>query len=135
MDLSPTDELLRHAARRARGRPFFLASALADYQAWHGLDDRALSAHLGCRSDVLPKLALCRRPSGEGADFRAAVERVAAYAGVDALRLAQLLREADAWAALHSAPSVADPEAPGFLLAARDRREEPPSDTPAAGRS
>ena len=42
------ESLLAMAAQRAASDRFFLASALAAYQAVHELDDTALAARLGC---------------------------------------------------------------------------------------
>lgn len=112
------DQLLVRAAERAAANPFFMASALTVYQVEHGLDDAALAAWLGCGVEQLPRLRLCRHPDADPGRFRAGVEQIAAYAGVSPFRLAALLREADALAALHSGQR----ESAG-LLAARDADE------------
>jgi hypothetical protein len=53
------------------------------------------------------------------------VERVAEFAGVDRLRLAQLLREVEALAVLRGSETVPAAEREhGYLIAARDREEE-----------
>lgn len=115
------DRLLRHAARRARDRDGFVAAALHTYQSLHGLGDDELAAFLGCAPELLPRLALCRRPDPDPLRFRAEVEAIAAYTGADSLRLAQVLREAAAARAFRAAPDQ------GMLLAARDRISEEPS--------
>lgn len=114
MSTSGRDTLLRRAAHRAADAPFFLASALAVYQKEHGLDEAALAAWLKCGEEALPRLGLCRRPDSRAASFRADVLTVAAFAGVQPIRLATLLQEADAAQALRAAGSA------GSLLAARD---------------
>ena len=100
-----------------------MAAALAGYQALHGMEDDALAEFLGCATGDLPRLALCRRPDPESGGFRAGVEEIAAYAGVDATRLGGLLREVDAMSAL-AGSGAADR---GLLMAARDRLDEEPS--------
>ena len=110
-------ELLRRAAQRAGQQPFFLAWSLLAYARAEGLDDDGLAAALGCDPASLPALLLCRRPEGEGTMFRADVEAIAGRFGLDAARLARLIRTADtvvAWAG-------AATDQVGGLLAARDR--------------
>lgn len=110
--------LLRRAAERAGQHPFYLASSLLAYARAERLDDAGLAACAGCDVDSLPALLLCRRPSGEGSVFRADVEAIADRFGLDAQRLAKLLRAADALVALGGA---ATDHAGGLLAAARDR--------------
>ncbi len=117
------DPLLRRAADRAAGRPFFLAAALLPYARAERLDDAGLAARLGCSVEVLPRLLLCRRPRPEPGAFRGDVERLATAFGLDVTALAATVREADALAAL----AVAEADT-GWLAAARDR--EPDSEPP-----
>lgn len=133
-----SDDLLRRTAERAGKQPFYLASSLLTYARAERLDDDALAARLGCELAQLPALLLCRRPTGEGPVFRKDVEAIAQRFGLEAARLAQLIRAADAVVALQR-PSV---EPSGQLLAAaRDRLDpdvqqrapDPPeTDTPGA---
>jgi hypothetical protein len=111
-------ELLRRAAERASHHPFYLASSLLAYARAEGLDDEGLAGSLGCDLNTLPALLLCRRPTGRGAVFRADVEAIAARFGLDAGRLARLIRDADVLVSLQGA--TAD-RAGGLLAAARDR--------------
>ena len=108
------NSVLARAAARAEGDPFFLAAALAAYRADAELDNAALAAELGCAESALPRLSLCRWPRGDSPMFREDVNRIAAYTGVNAARLARLLRAVDAASALRAAP-------PAPLLAAQDR--------------
>lgn len=128
MNEPETGELLRRAARRARAREGFVASALEDYQRAHGLDDAGLAALLGCSSESLPRLALCRLPAPER--FREGVEEIAAYTGADPASLAHLLRQAETARVFRgrSAPLGGR----GLLAAARDRISEEPADYEAA---
>ena len=124
-------ELLRRAAERAAQRPFYLASALLVYACAERLDDAALAARLGCELASLPLLLLCRRP-GEGSVFRADVEAIARRFALDAVRLARVIRAADALVSLGGAP----PERTGGLLAAaRDRAVDPSARRPKGLRS
>jgi hypothetical protein len=125
------DALLRRAAERAAGRPFFLAAALLPYARAEGLNYAALAERLGCAPAVLPRLLLCRRPRPEPGAFRADLEQLGATFGLDVGRLAAMVRLADARAALQAAQLE-----PGLLAAARDREpeERTPGDT-AAGRN
>jgi hypothetical protein len=131
--------LLARASRRAASRPFFLASALAGFQALRELTDEQLATFLGCAPEALAELGLCRRPDPAAPTFRADVERVAAHVGAASPQLVRLLREVDSVAALRRAPLA--PVDRGALLAARDRldaaahKDEQHDDHPNAGPS
>ena len=87
--------LLRRAAERVGERAFFLASVLLPHARAEGLDDAGLARYLGCEVAELPALLLCRRPAGE--TFQADVRRIADRFGLDAARLAEILRLAETW--------------------------------------
>lgn len=108
------ERLLRRAAARASEDEFFVASALAAYKSERELDNAELAAWLGCDASRLTRLGLCRRPETRSQGFGAEVQQIAAYAGVQPLALASLLKEVSALSALR----VAEPSA--TLLAARD---------------
>ncbi len=114
-------ELLRRAAERAAQRPFYLASSLLAYARAERLDDDALAEQLGCDLASLPAILLCRRPTPEGAVFRANVEAIAARFALDATRLARLLRRADAVTGLGRVPLG---QSHDLLAAARDRDDD-----------
>jgi hypothetical protein len=116
MNESTPGALLSRAAQRVREDPFFIASALAAYQAEHALADAALAGRLGCAPAQLARLGLCRRPDADSRRFGAEVQQIAAYAGVQPLPLASLLREVSALEAFRAAPSAT-------LLAARDAED------------
>jgi hypothetical protein len=128
--------MLVHAAARAEEQPFFLASALTAYRRLAGYDEAGLAVWLGCSPVALARLALCRRPDGESAMFSDEVQRIAAFAGANATRLANLLRTVE------NAEAMRTPAADA-LIAAHDR-ERPaaedalapaePHDAPEAGR-
>ena len=116
---------LEWAARRAARRAAFIASALADYKATHGATEEQLARFLGCSAEALPALALCKRPDPSGKNFRPEAERVASFAGADATRLAQLLREVETAEALRDAARGREGTSDaGLLAAARDARTD-----------
>ena len=121
----PSGDLVRRAAERAAEQPFFLASSLLPYARAEQLDHAALAAHLGCAADHLPALLLCRRPTGEGLVFRKDVEVIAQRFSLEAARLAQVIRAADAVVALQR---IGTNPSEHLLAAARDRLD--PDDHP-----
>lgn len=110
-------EQLRRTAEQAAQRPFYLASSLLAYARAEQLDDAGLAARLGCDPASLPLLLLCRRPTGEGAVFRADVEAIAERFALNATRLARLIRRADLVVALGGATTD---QSVSLLAAARD---------------
>jgi hypothetical protein len=78
------------AMARATGRPTSLAAVLVPYACAHGWDGPALAQQLGCSLPVLPRLLLCLPPRPE--QFGRDVAKIAAYVGIDAVRLTDLLR-------------------------------------------
>jgi hypothetical protein len=124
-------DLLRRAAERAQGWRFYLASSLLPYARAERLDDARLAERLGCDLASLPALLLCRQPTREAAVFRADVEAIAERFGLNAVRLASILRRADTLVAFgRNAP---DQQGGRLLAAARDREDgdQPPAHTSA----
>jgi hypothetical protein len=121
----PDSDYLQRAAQRASCRSFFVASALSTYQNLHQIGEDELAIFLGCSPTTLPKLALCRLPDTAAPSFRAEVERIASYTGVNSVHLAQLFREVEAITALRSARHYQDTAtSQGALMAARDHLGE-----------
>ncbi len=129
------DRLLRRAAERAAAHPFYLAHALNAYREAERLGEPELAGWLGCAEDDMPRLALCRRPGilfpPEAPEHEEELMRdvilLADRFGLHAERLASLLRRT---AFLDAAAQPLAEDAPGgLLMAARDREEEPPSET------
>lgn len=110
---------LGHAAERARNEPWTLGRLLSRCCELEGTSDNDIATELGCTPDTLRWVYLCRAPSEE--HFAEDVGRVAQRFGLEASRLAALVRRADAVAAL-AAPhhDTGDAE---LLLAARDRED------------
>ena len=107
-------------AQRVRHDPFFLASALTIYAESEAMDDHQLAAQLGCSSESLVLLRLCRRPRPEPPHFRQDVDLIAARFGLRADALAAAVRRADAVTALRRVAQGTQ----GTLIAARDRRDD-----------
>lgn len=124
-----TEQLLRHAALRARTRPDFLAGLLAEYQEMNELDDAGLAAWLGCPTATLPRLALCLRPRDPAMRFQENLRQITEYTGVNSTRLARLVRAVDAVRAIRG--EEGEDASSGLLMAARDREDvdaAPPPD-------
>jgi len=107
------------AAERARTEPWTLGRVLSRCCELEGLSDDDIANELGCASETLRWLSLCRAPSEDR--FADDVARVAQRFGLEAHRLAALIRRADAVAAL-AAPhhDAGDRE---LLMAAHDRED------------
>ena len=119
-------EAIAALARRLRGDPFFLASALEEYARSEQLTWGALSDVLRCPEETLAPLALCRRPRSDDASFWDDTTRIAERFEVSAGTLGDILRRADALDAWRGGTEDA-----AWLQAARDRdtgrpEEEPP---------
>lgn len=122
--------IMERAAQRAAADSFFLGHLLSRFADSRRLSRGALAARLRCSVDRLARLWLCRAPQETGASFRQDVDRIAAFAGCDAVALAQAIREASALSALRSG-SGTDPKT--VLLAARDRPREDDPNAPSGG--
>lgn len=122
--MAPTrSQLLRHAADRASRDDFFLGNVLTEYMVARGLNRAGLSKQLSCSETQLSLLALCRLPKESGVTFRAEVEKIAAYVGIDPLELGQVIREVQSRRALQTSGQTSYTD-PGLLLAARDNFAE-----------
>jgi hypothetical protein len=88
----PLDRL----AARLKTERGFMASALAALLAKDGLTEPRLAQRLRMPAANLARLALCRRPRADQADFVDQVRQIALYAGADANQLARLIRQAEA---------------------------------------
>jgi hypothetical protein len=109
-----------HAAERAAQLKAFLGWDLARFRAIEGINREGLAARLQVDSENLMRLELCRSPQ-RGSGFRADVETIAQYVGIEPLRLAATIRLGDVLATLQAAPQSI-PEA--VLAAARDAAGE-----------
>ncbi|HKP52999.1 MAG TPA: hypothetical protein VJ183_10135 [Chloroflexia bacterium] len=116
------DDLLARAASRAAGHKHLFASILARYSALKGLDDESLRAHLKCDAATLNRLRLCGRPDPDAPAFAIDIQRIAERLDLDAIILAQLVREVDIAGAFNTNSQTATHG--GVLQAARDHDEE-----------
>ncbi|MGG6267087.1 hypothetical protein ACQ4M3_13050 [Leptolyngbya sp. AN03gr2] len=80
-------DLIARAADRASDRPFFLASALKQYQHEKEVSRENLAIQLGCTTETLDKLALCRKP-----ETSTELEQIAQYTGIELEKLAEISR-------------------------------------------
>ncbi len=119
---------IEQLAQRLADDPFFLAAALHRFAASAGLDDSALAVRLRCAPEVLTLLRLCRMPRSESPAFGRDVDTIAARFGLDGDALAEMVRYGQGLLRFQARPAPASPEAPGFLMAARD---QPPPQPPA----
>jgi hypothetical protein len=109
---------LEMAAHRASERPWMLGATLEQYCRIEGMTREQLSSQLGCSSELLAWLCLCRRPASE--HFARDVMRIAERFHIDAPKLAQVVRHVDTVATIREAANTGGES---VLLAARDRGE------------
>lgn len=119
-------DILRWAAKRAAQEPRLLGYELNEYRTFNDVTEDDLAAALECSHDALVCLALCRRPDSNAPSFRVDVEQIALHCGVNAQKLAALLREVDSLRAIREVPIPPHLTAaqPGLLAAARDRKKK-----------
>jgi hypothetical protein len=112
-----TESPFERLARRASAEPPFLGWQLAAFARARGFDDAALADYLCCAVAALANVRLCGAIRPE--HFRSDVTEVAAKFDLNPHRLAEAAKPLPAELAREPAPT----EAPGVLLAARDRGE------------
>ena len=111
-------EPLENLARRLENDPFFLACPLRLAANSRKLDDRELAEKLGCSSEVLVQVRLCRAPAGDASQFQRDVARIVDEFKIDSGALIEAVRLGQAiFAMRQDAPS-------NSLLAARDVDEQ-----------
>jgi hypothetical protein len=91
MDTSTTSHLSQMAARASQDS-HFLGYALAAVQRQTGISDRLLAVTLDMDPERQPHLRLCGMPRAP--TWLADIAAIAAYAGCDATRLADVLAQA-----------------------------------------
>jgi len=121
--MSVEDEKAEHTARvraitarRVATEPAFVASQLLLYRKAENITPEMLAEELGISLRSLDRLALCLRPRPD--TFAADVRTIAAHVGAEVGRLANVLRRADAVAAIRAGGGAS---ARGVLMAARKR--------------
>ena len=70
-----------------------MAYVLTTYQRQERLSDDALSQYLNATPAAMPRLALCKRPASDSPQFADQIRQIADYAGVDAVQLANMVRQ------------------------------------------
>lgn len=86
--------LLTAMRERLQNHPAYLANSFRIYQQQTSLDDQGLAKQLHTDPQQVLRLALCKCPDTAAPAFTRQVEELAAYAEVDATRLAHLIKEA-----------------------------------------
>ena len=114
---------LKAAAVRSGQEAWTLGHVFERYRKLEGRSSEELAADVGCSPRVLLWLSLCRRPAGE--DFAAQVRALSERFGVEAHRLAAVLRRVEVRDALAARPvEDAAHDGQALQLAARDRRDD-----------
>src|SRR5271168_3732687 len=83
---------LESLARRADADPFFLGCLLQHYALSEGLTEQQLMTKLGCSSESMILVRLCRAPCGESQQFQKAIEEISAKFNIDPDLLATAVR-------------------------------------------
>lgn len=111
-------------ARKAKNQDGFLGVVLNAIAEANKSSFEEVASGIGCSSENIPRLALCKIPSGEAAEhFSADIRQISEYVGCDAGQLANLVREFQAINAMR----CYDPEDSHhdtMLMAARDKKAE-----------
>lgn len=123
----PESDILQWAAKRAAEETLLLGYDLREYQELHEATEDDLAGFLDCPPKALVCLSLCRRPDPAAQSFRVNVEQIALHCGVNAQKLATLLREVDSLRTIKEMPLPAPVTfaQSGLLAAARDRKKKP----------
>lgn len=116
-----TPEWLELAARRGSECRWTLGAILGEYCRIEGVTREQLASELGCSTDLLAWLSLCRRPAPER--FANDMLKIAERLQVEGPKLVQIVRRVDAVAAIRGASNPAE-DAESFVVAARDRDVE-----------
>ncbi len=88
--------MLTLLAERLEDNPKFIAHLLGKHRHQEGKSREAQQEMLGVNDLGFVRLALCRRPAAEQAEFRIQCEQIARYTGADLGALVQIIRRVDA---------------------------------------
>ncbi|MEW8143901.1 MAG: hypothetical protein AB2777_20500 [Candidatus Thiodiazotropha endolucinida] len=110
-------------ARKAENQDGFLGTVLNAVAAANKCTTAEVAIRIGCSSENIPRLALCKIPRGEEAvHFSADILQISEFVGCDAGQLANLVREFQAITAMRRyAPE--DSHHDTMLMAARDNKK------------
>ena len=117
----------RKLAARLEDDPSMMAWVLAQYREAEDKDDRLMALTLGIEDDLLPHLALCKRPREDL--FRDDIQSIAEHIGMDPAPLAEVVRLVDS---LEAFGQLQTGQRSRLLAAARDRAAEDPAEYNAA---
>ncbi|MEN3334867.1 MAG: hypothetical protein V7641_4232 [Blastocatellia bacterium] len=128
--------LLSSLSKRMENSPEFMAHVLTTYKRQEGLGDSQLLEALGTSSELLVRLALCRRPEANSPEFAEQVRLLSDFTLIDESLLAHIIRQVDGLNELSHHPFSVNLESNvatlrstnSFLAAARDREDESTSE-------
>lgn len=121
MTLSARDEMLAHAANRARMYPAYLAWVFGRYLQIENILEADLTKLLQVPITDLPRLGLCLRPRAD--HFASDIAQISARFHVDAGALATVVRLVESVEAMAAASAKTVPSDSGLLMAARARKK------------
>lgn len=87
-------------AKRVSHAPEFFGALLAAFQQQEKLTADELSRFLRLRPQLLPRLALCRRPKSDSPEFIGQIQKIAQFTKSDPEMLLAMLRQVEALEAL-----------------------------------
>ncbi len=127
-----TLEQMRNMAERLSANPSYMAWILTAYKKQERASDAKLLEALNTTTNMLYRLALCRRPSSQEVGFADGLRQLATYTSIDPLLLASLIRQVESLESLGAMPNKIEPAvnnqrasaSAGVLAAARDRDED-----------
>lgn len=108
-------------ARKAANRDGFLGAVLKAVAAANQSTVAEVVSRIGCSSENMPRLALCRIPREAAEHFAADVRQISEFVGCDAGQLANVVREYQAVAAMRRYDPN-DSHHDTMLMAARDKK-------------
>ncbi len=117
MSSNSSIEHLAFAAAKAATRVEYMAYFLDSFRRMEGITEQDLLERLGCERPTLYRLSLAHAPDPQSESFGADIRKVAEWAGISPLELAQLLRRVHAVNRLGEAENTRQE---GLLSAARD---------------
>jgi hypothetical protein len=120
MSNPPVSTAVRLLAEKLRSNPDFMAFVLEQFCKQEAITFAELPAALEIMPEMVTRLALCRTPDPDAADFAKHVREIAYYTLGDEAVLANVIRRVNSIQSLTSAKEEA------FLAAARDRDQEDP---------
>jgi hypothetical protein len=127
---------LKRLAAKLQENQEFMAWILAKYQRKEHLDYEQIVSHFNTTPEMFVRLALCKNPNTNSANFAIQVREIATYTNIDPEILANVIRQVDSMDSLLKYPGnnlkterSARRLVPGILAAARDRTENEETDS------